>query len=178
LVKNPQNDFFEERGKITSKGFEFGVIGNISKSIVVNLNYTFTDAIITEDLNQEIIGFRNFGVANNTANAMLRYKVIEGRFKNLSFGLGSQYTGERSAVFAGFSDAKDKDKSLPSYHLVDSNISYEVNKVTIGMNAFNIFNVNYFDTGSWNSATDTTLGYFNGRVGNPSNFMLSINYKI
>ncbi len=178
LVKNPQNDFYEERGEIVSKGFEFGTIGTISKSILLNLNYTYTDAKITKDIDEAIIGFPNYGVANYVANAMIRYKVINGNFKNISFGLGSQYTSERSAVFAGWTEAIDKDKKLPSYVLMDANIAYEINKFTIGFNAYNLLNRTYFDTGFWNSPSDTTAGFYTGSLGNPSNFILSINYKI
>lgn len=185
LVQNPQTSFYEERGQITSQGFEFDVTGNLTDNIVVNANYTFTDAKVTEDPDQQIVGFRNYGVAKHTGNAMVRYKFNTGKLIGLSLGTGMQLTGAKSAVWAGWTDPTDKDKSSPAYAIFDANIGYDLKHFSAYLNVYNLLNNRYMDSAWWNSGTvdednpdNNTNGYYSFAAGQPLNFRITIGYKI
>jgi iron complex outermembrane receptor protein len=178
LIQNPLTQLYEERGQITSKGFEFAVIGNVTKNIMLNVNYTYTDAKITKDVDTSMIGFPNYGVAKHTTNGMIRYKFTEKKLKGLSFGVGVQYTDDVSVVWAGWTDPADKYKTLPSYALWDANASYDWKKFTFQVNVFNLTNKRVLSNGWWNSNSDPTQAYFSGSMTAPTNFRLAINYKL
>jgi iron complex outermembrane recepter protein len=178
LVQNPQTQFYVERGQITSKGFETDVTGNITNNLIINANYTYTDAKITQDADSAMLGFRNYGVAKHAANAMIRYKFLAGKLNGFSFGFGVQYMGDRSAVWAGWTDPKDKEKSMPSFALFDANVAYEIGKFSVRANLFNITNVRAMDSAWWNSATDETpTGYFTFSAAQPINGRIMLNYR-
>ena len=180
LVQDPQQtQFYEERGQITSQGVEADVVGNLTDNIVANVNYTYTDARITRDLNPENIGFRNYGVARHTANAMLRYKLLQGALRGLSVGAGAQLMGARSAVWAGYTAATDRDKTSPAYTLLDANVGYETARLSLRANVFNLLNTRGMDNAWWNSAADeNTPGYFTFSPIQPVNFRVMMGYKL
>jgi iron complex outermembrane recepter protein len=178
LVQNPQTQFYVERGQITSKGFETDLTGNISNSLIINANYTFTDAKITKDVDSLMLGFPNYGVAKHAANGMIRYKFLHGKLNGFGIGFGVQYMGDRSAVWAGWTDPKDKEKTMPSYAFFDANLSYDVNRFSIRANLFNLLNTRAMDSAWWNSATDETQkGYFTFSAAQPINGRVMISYK-
>jgi iron complex outermembrane recepter protein len=178
LVQNPQTQFYVERGQITSKGLETDVTGNITNNLIINANYTYTDAKITQDADSAMLGFRNYGVAKHATNAMIRYKFLAGKLNGFSFGFGVQYMGDRSAVWAGWTDPKDKEKSMPSFALFDANVAYEIGKFSVRANLFNITNVRAMDSAWWNSATDeNTNGYFTFSAAQPINGRIMLNYR-
>jgi iron complex outermembrane receptor protein len=178
LVQNPLTQLYEERGQITSKGFEIAVIGNVTKNIMLNVNYTYTDAKITRDVDSSMIGFPNYGVAKHTANGMIRYKFTEKKLKGLSLGAGVQYTDDVSVVWAGWTDPADKYKTLPSYAMWDANVSYEREKFTFQVNVFNLTNKRVLSSGWWNSNSDPTQAFYSGSMTVPTNFRLAVNYKL
>lgn len=177
LVQNPQTTFYEERGEITSQGFELGVIGNITKQLILNFNYTFTDAQITDDVDSSMIGFPNYGVAKNISNIMIRYKFTKGKIKGVSLGIGSQYSDQISVVWAGWTNPKDKYKALPAYALYDANVTYDYKKWSFQCNVFNLTNERVFSTGWWNSNDDPNQAYFSGNMIAPRNFRVALNYR-
>jgi iron complex outermembrane recepter protein len=172
LVQNPQTQLYVERGQITSQGFETDLTGNLSNNIVVNLNYTFTDARVTQDADSAIIGFRNYAVARHAGNAMIRYKFLAGRLAGVSVGAGAQLMGHRSAVWAGFTDPNDKDKAAPAYTIFDLNAAWERGRFSIRANVFNLLNRQFMDSAWWNSATDTQPGFFTYAPSQPINFRI------
>ena len=177
LVQNPQTQFYEERGQITSQGFEIDLTGNLTNALIVNANYTYTDARVTRDADSSIVGFRNYGVARHAGNAMLRYRFLDGRLEGFSVGFGAQLMGNRSAVWAGYTEPKDKDKSTPSYAVFDANAGYETSRFSIRLNVFNLLNRQFMDSAWWNSATETSPGYFTFSPNQPINFRLITSYK-
>jgi iron complex outermembrane recepter protein len=184
LVQNPLTSFYEERGQITSQGFEMDMTGNVSKSLIVNINYTFTDARVTQDADPEIVGFVNYSVARHTGNAMIRYKFIDGKLSGFSMGVGAQLVGDRSAVWAGFTEVQDKDKFAPSYTIFDANVGYETPKFWVMLNVFNLLNKRYMNSAWWNSAVvdeenpaNNRPGYFTFAPSEPTNFRVSTGYK-
>jgi len=178
LVQNPQTTFYEQRGQITSQGFEMSAIGYISKSIMVNVNYTYLDAKITEDPNPENIGYRNSATSKHTANAMLIYRFIKGKLSGLSAGAGVQFIGAMNVAYPGSTAVIDKDKTAPRYALFDANLAYDIKKFSFHLNVYNLFNKKYMVYPYWNSAIDGgTRGYYTLTPGDPTNFRISAGYK-
>ena len=178
LVQNPQTQFYEERGQVTSQGFELDVTGNLTNALVVNANYTYTDARVTRDADSTVVGFRNYGVAQHAGNAMLRYRFLKGKLTGFSAGLGLQLMGNRSAVWAGYTDPRDKDKASPAYALFDANVGYEGKHLSVRFNVFNLLNRQFMDSAWWNSAADeNSRGYFTYAPNPPRNARVMVGYR-
>lgn len=178
LVQNPQTTYYEQRGQITSQGFEISAMGSISKTITANVNYTYLDAKITKDATPENIGYRNASTAKHTANAMLIYHVNKGKLSGLSAGAGLQFIGDMYVAYPGFTAAEDKDKKAPAYTLFDVNVAYEISKFSFHVNVYNLFNKRYMIYPYWNSAIEGgTPGYYTLTPGDPANFRISVNYR-
>jgi iron complex outermembrane recepter protein len=179
LVQNPLSSLYVERGQITSKGFEISTIGSITDQLNINFNYTYTDAKITKDIDETMVGFANYGVAKNVTNIMVRYKLIHKKDLDLALGHGLQYMGDRSSVWAGWTAVEDKAKTLPDYMIFDWNLSLDYKKLSLQLNLYNATNEQYVDSGIWNSAdTDNNFpGYYSGQLGLPRNYRVSLNYR-
>jgi iron complex outermembrane receptor protein len=148
--------------------------GNITPAFTVNAAYAYTDAKITKDNDPALIGLKNFGVPDHSVNLWLKYKLLSGNLKGLSFGLGYHYMGRRSAL--DFENPGTGNIFLPVYNLLDAAVSYRNQRFNIGFNLYNITNVNY-----------ATLGFFNSSVtpndwrytpGEPINFRLSVGINL
>jgi iron complex outermembrane recepter protein len=178
LVQNPQTQFYEERGQISSQGFEIDLMGNLTPNWLISANYTYTLAEITQDADSSLVGFPNYAVAPHAGNAMLRYRFTEGKLAGFSLGFGAQFMGPRSAVWAGWTNPEDKTKSAPAYTLFDLNAAYEAKKWAVRLNCFNLFNRQFMDNAWWNSAAEEgEQGYFTFTPNQPFNFRLSFQYR-
>jgi iron complex outermembrane receptor protein len=178
LVQDPLNtNFYEERGQVTSQGFEMDITGNLTNHLMINANYTYTDARITKDAVAENVGFPNYGVANHTGNAMLRYRFLSGGLNGFSAGVGVQLMGRRAAVWPGWTDVRDKAVTSPAYTLLDANVGYDREKFSIRANVFNLTNRQGMDNATWNSATDAMPGFFTFSPLQPVNFRVMASYK-
>ncbi len=160
-----------QTGQIVSKGIDFDMTGNITPSIIVNANYGYIDAKVTKESNPNSIGIKNFLTPDHRVNLWLQYKLLHGKLKNFSFSMGYQYTGKRGAVWYFWNP--DKTKVLPAYSLFDAAIGYSNEKFNIGLNIYNITNINY-----------ATIGYFNPTggwkyiPGEPVNFRLNFGINL
>ena len=160
-----------QTGQIVSRGIDFDMTGNITPSLIVNANYEFIDAKVTKESDPNSIGIKNFLTPDHRANLWLQYKLTRSKLRGLSFSAGYQYTGKRGAVW--YSWNPDKTKVLPAYSLFDAALGYSNEKFNIGLNIYNITNINY-----------ATIGYFNPTggwkytPGEPINFRLSFGVSL
>src|SRR5205085_9391696 len=121
LISDPlHQDFQIQRGQITSKGIDFDMTGNITPSLIVNANYEYVNAKVTQDNDPKIVGTKNFGTPDHQANLWLQYKLLRGALKGLSFFVGHHFLSKRSAVYYYW--VPDKTKYLPGYYLLDAGI--------------------------------------------------------
>lgn len=178
LVNIPQTDFYEERGQITSDGFELGLMGNVNANIIVNANYAFINARITKDADSSIVGYPAFGVPKHSGNVTFRYRFLKGKLNGLSAGVGAQYVGEKNAADPAYTDVTDKNKRGRAYCLFDANAGYEYRKLSINLNMFNILNnKKYFELPVWQSANSTyEKGFYYG-TSTPINFRVTAAYR-
>jgi len=142
------NGFMLQTGQVTSTGFEFDLVGKVSRGLSVNANYAFTNARITKDANQKLIGIKNFGTPDYTANVFLKYRFTDGVLTGLSFSAGGQFMGNRSAVNSGWG-GEFGNRNLPKYSIYDAAISYTFNKLSVNLNVYNLTNRKYVSNGSY-----------------------------
>jgi iron complex outermembrane receptor protein len=164
--------FYLKTGQITSKGIEIDVMGNIGKNLFINANYAFTDAKVTKDRDSSVVGIRNFGTPDHTANAWLKYRIAEGPLKGLSFGGGMQHMGSRSGVYVGWG-SEFGNMNLPGYTIYDATVSYTLHKFSVGVNVYNITNKKYASNGYYSPDAKEWLY----SPGAPLNFRIQTNIR-
>ena len=179
LITDPLHDGYRiQRGQITSKGINFDMTGNITPSLVVNANYEYVNAKVTKDTDPKVVGTKNFGTPDHQANLWLQYKLLHGQLKGLSFSVGDQYLGKRSAVYYGsavnYSWVPDKAKYLPAYNLIDAGIDFRNDQFNIGLHFYNITNIQYASLGYFNFSTNE----WRYTPGEPVNFRLSFGVNL
>ena len=162
--------YYIQTTQYTNKGVEVDMAGNISPSLMINANYAYSDARVSKgDSNQ--IGKKKIGTPDHSANLWARYRLLNGKLKGLSFGLGYQYMGRRSALLL---DDPFGNKYLPVYNLFDASIGYHNDKFNIGLNAYNITNIQYASNGYYNASTNE----WRYTPGVPINFRLSVGVNL
>lgn len=148
--------FYLKTGQITSRGVEIDVMGTIGKDLFMNANYAFTDAKVTKDADAAVVGIRNFGTPDHTANAWLKYRISKGLLKGLSLGGGIQHMGSRSGVYVGWG-SEFGNMNVPGYTIFDATVSYTLDKFMIGLNAYNLTNRKYVSNGYYNPDAEEWL---------------------
>ncbi len=161
-----------QTGQITSNGIDFDMTGNITRSLTVNANYEYADAKVTKDSDPNMVGQRNFGTPDHYGNLWVKYKLLKGLLKNISFAMGYQYMGKRSAVWNW--TPGDEIKILPVYNLLDAALSYRNEKFNVNLNVYNITNINYAALGYFNSSTNE----WRYTPGEPINFRISFGFNL
>ena len=161
-----------QRGQITSKGIDFDLTGNITQALIVNANYSYTDAKDTKDTDSTMIGMKNFGTPDHYGNLWIKYDLLHGKLKNISFALGFQHMGKRNAEVNWIPGTEVH--FLPVFNLLDAAVSYRTEKFHISLNVYNITNINYATLGSFNSWTNE----WRYTPGEPVNFRLSFGVNL
>jgi iron complex outermembrane receptor protein len=124
-------------GEQRSRGIEFDISGEILPGWNIIAGYAYTDAEITEDNNDEIIGNRLNNVPEHAFNLWTTYEIQSGSLQGLGFGLGVFYFGERQGDLAN-------SFKLPSYTRTDAAIFYKRDNFRVALNIRNLFDVDYF----------------------------------
>jgi len=164
--------YYVQTGQIISNGIDFDMTGNITPAFTVNVAYAYTDAKVTKDNDPNIVGIKNFGTPDHSVNLWIKYKLLSGKLKGLSLSFGYQYMGKRSAL--SFENPGTGNIFLPVYNLLDAAISYRNQKFNIGLNLYNITNINYAALGFFNSSTNE----WRYTPGEPINFRLSLGVNL
>ncbi|MEM0979158.1 MAG: TonB-dependent siderophore receptor [Cyanobacteria bacterium P01_H01_bin.58] len=124
-------------GKQRSRGVELDLIGEILPGWNVVANYALIDTeVIESNSGQE--GNRLVSVPKNNFNLWTTYEIQEGAMEGLGFGLGINFVGRR------FGDL-DNSFELDSYVLTNAVVFYQRNNLRIGINARNLFDVDYIE---------------------------------
>lgn len=126
-------DYRIQDGQSKSQGIELDVMGEILPGLRLEGNYALTDYRVTKSSNpSRPVGMRMAGYAKHTINAWLYYRLP----LNINLGLGYHAQLDRSSW--GFAPAKTNQRELPDYGRWDARISWETNRMTIGLNVNNI----------------------------------------
>ena len=173
LTADPANyGYYIQTGQIRSNGIDFDMTGNITPAFTINANYAYNNAKITKDNDPTLIGIKNFGTPDHSVNLWIKYKFIKGALKGFSLSSGYQYMGKRSAL--EFENPGTGNIFLPVYNLLDAAVSYQNQKFNIGLNLYNITNINYVALGSFISSTNE----WRYTPGEPINFRLSVGVNL
>ena len=174
LSGDPEHPGFNiQTGQIKSKGVDFDMTGNITPALIINANYEYADAKITKD-SSGFAGLRVFGTPDHYGNLWLKYLVLHHKLKGLSFAIGYQYMGKRSAVDDGSWEPGNSINYLPAYNLFDAAIGYSNERFNINLNLYNLSNRNYAAVGYFNSGTNE----WRYTPGEPINFRLSMGVSL
>ena len=152
------------RGAERSKGFEIEVTGYILYNWQINASYSYTDAVIVEDIDPKLKGARKQNTPYNSANLWTRYNFASGtRLKDIGMGIGLQHIGSRIPWFS-------RAFATPAYTIMDMALYYtpEKSNMQLAVNINNLFNSTY-----WIGAQS----YLRLFPGAPRNVMLTATYK-
>lgn len=141
LTTDPQHPGFQvQSGRITSKGFEFDINGNITPQLNIIANYAYTLARITDSNDSTQVGLDVYGSARNLANIFTKYRFANGLLRGFAIGAGAQYTGPSSYA----SDVKDMGRDrMKAYTLYEASVGYYRSKFYVNLNIFNLTNRKY-----------------------------------
>lgn len=170
LTTDPTNPNYSiQLGQTQTSGVEFDLRGELLPGLNLIANYAYTDSKITKDTKSENVGLPVPGYSRHVTNAWLSYRVRRGAVQGLGVSLGYQWQLDR---FGWFSDAVDKNPTLPDAFQADGSISWQNNRFNIALNVNNIFDA-YIYSGayySWSKAY-----YWQAQA--PRNFRLSMGFK-
>ena len=172
LTADPANNgYYIQTGQIISNGIDLDITGNLTSAFTISANYAYNNAKITKDNDPNLIGIKNFGTPDHAVNLWVKYQLLSGKLKGLSFGFGYQYMGKRSALY--FENPGTGNIYLPVYNLLDAAISYKNQKFNISLNVYNLTNSTYASNGFY-----TWLNEWRYTPGEPVNFRLSFGISL
>ena len=166
--------YYIKAGNLKREGLELELTGKLLKNMDVVLGYSYLDASY-HDSPYYHEGSSPMNTANHTANAWLNYTVFDGIFRNLSFGMGAYFVGERP--FAEYTYTV-----LPG-HNVQANTPPFMAKPFTTLNLQMGYRLkNYHVRAFVNNLLNSTgyTAYYRGGYLNPTdpmNFALAVNYQ-
>jgi len=163
--------YYIQKGQVVSKGIDFDLTGNLTSVAVINANYEYVDAKVTKDTDSSSVGVINYGAPKHSANLWLKYNLLKGKLKGMSFAAGYQFMGKRSAVW--YYNPDPATRYLPVHSLLDAAISYTNERFSMTFNVYNITNINYAAIGYFSQS-----GEWRYTPGEPVNFRLSFGVNL
>ncbi|MCR4029893.1 MULTISPECIES: TonB-dependent receptor [Flavobacterium] len=160
-------------GEKRARGFEFDLRGKIFDGLNLIANYAFTESVVTKvdprvsDINDIHVGDVVPGYSKHTANAWLNYTIQSGKMKGFGASVGGTFLDGRQTDTWG--DGLEK---LPTYFKLDGGLSYEIGKVKVTANVFNILD-KYLYSGSYYEWLQAY--YWQSEPGR--NFRVGVTYK-
>ena len=123
-------------GKQRVDGFEIGATGRITERWQIIASYSYLDSEVRESLNPAEIGRRLGNVPKHSGSLWMLYKLPVG----VELGGGIRYASGR------FNNFTDNRRHVGDYLITDATFGYDINeKMTLRLNAFNIFDERYAD---------------------------------
>ncbi len=164
-ANDPTNpDRLEQIGEEQAKGFEFDIVGRLSRQLNVTLSYAFNQAIITAADDQSVVGRQKPNAPRHTGNVWAKYSISGGVLNGLGFGLGSNFVTER---FGSIVPRGQQPQAFPAYNIVDVALYYNLNRFQIQFNINNALNTTH-----WVGGYD----YIRAFPGAPRQLLTTISY--
>lgn len=127
-------------GKVTSKGIDLSLVGNITPSWKVISNYSYVDAAVSKDNTLEK-GTHLVNIPKNSFNLLSIYEFKSGTLNGLGIGLNQRYVGSRKG------QTSNSTYVMGSYSTTDFISYYEWNKdIRLSFDIKNLFNKAYDDS--------------------------------
>lgn len=159
-----QPDLLVQRGADRSRGFEMDITGYINPDWQVIASYSYIDAKIVNDANEDLIGQRKENTPKNSANLWTKYNFSNSSaLKDLGIGFGVQHQSSKIPWFT-------RDFEVPAFTIFDAAVYYAPShsNVRVALNIGNLFNTTY-----WLGAQN----YLRLFPGAPRNGSLTLNYR-
>lgn len=170
LTTDPTNPNFSiQLGQTQTSGVEFDIRGEIVTGLNLIANYAYTDSKITKDTESKNVDLPVPGFSKHVTNAWLSYRVQKGAVQGLGVSLGYQWQLDR---YGWFSDAVDKNPTLPNSFQADAAVSWQRGPFNVALNVNNLFDA-YIYSGAY--YTWSNAYYWQAQA--PRNFRLSVGYK-
>ncbi|HTX48403.1 MAG TPA: TonB-dependent siderophore receptor [Caulobacteraceae bacterium] len=152
-INDPENPALTVlQGNERVQGFELGASGHVGSRLELTAGYTYLDGLTSGDMGTSpVVKYSNAlipNLARNSGSAWAEYRVT----RPWEVGLGFNYLDHRVAnVVAPGSIAA----TVPSYLVWNAMTSYRLNeKLTLQLNAINLFNTLYYDSLYYTSASE------------------------
>ena len=137
------NNFSVAAGEVESKGVELDVSGEVMRGLRLSAAYAFTDAKVTRDTHDFLVGRQTANVPRNSANLLLVKSFALDGASSASFGGGVNYVSEREGAVAPVA-ATDNFK-LPAYTTVKLLGSYTLDKhLQLSLDVDNLFDKTFY----------------------------------
>ncbi|MGS2741000.1 TonB-dependent siderophore receptor [Sinomicrobium sp. M5D2P17] len=159
-----QPDLLVQRGADRSRGFEMDITGYINPDWQVIASYSYIDATIVSDANENLIGQRKENTPKNSANLWTKYDLRNvPSLKDLGIGFGIQHQSSKIPWFT-------RDFRVPAFTVFDAALYYAPgnSNIEVALNIGNLFNTTY-----WLGAQN----YLRLFPGAPRNGSLVLNYR-
>ncbi|WP_347156402.1 TonB-dependent receptor [Pontibacter chitinilyticus] len=160
-------------GQTQTQGVEFDARGEIVSGLQLTLNYAYTDSKATETTATLAEGQKVPGFAKHVTNAWLSYKLNDGMLQGLGLSLGYQWQLGRYP----WSYAEGATMQLPDYFRLDGAVSYQINKVSLGVNVNNLLNQYLYSGSAYDFNYDGTLDGYYWQTESPRSYRVSIGYR-
>jgi iron complex outermembrane recepter protein len=172
MVPDPANTPFEfysvQVGESRTRGFEFDIRGQLFEGLDVTANYAYTDAVITDDVADNLIDQQLPGTDKNIANVWLNYRFPAGPVRGLGIAAGVQHASKRSNWYGEWTRANDP--YMKDITRFDGAVSYQFTKMSVAVNVNNIF-----DTYLYSGAPYQGRYYWQTEPGR--NYRVTIGYR-
>ena len=167
-------------GEQEFKGFELDITGEIVSGLNVILNYAYTDARTTKDLNPDPVNNQTGAYVGNSVrhitNGWLSYRLRKPGFILNGFGL----TGGYQLQLDRFSGRSARTANLPDYIRFDAGASYEKGKLSLSVLVNNLLDRRLLTQGSYTklaTETATSVSYYTYIYDMPRNARVSLAYR-
>lgn len=160
---------YRQGGKVTSKGIEFDIRGQISTELQIMGNYTFNKTKVDSSSIESEIGLPLPGAPENMASLWMKYVFSQTALKGLGVGAGVYFVDQRRMDSSVGKTIQGVDiwDYWPSYTTVNAALYYHIGNLQMAVNLNNIFDKYYFYGG---------FDYTRAFPGAPRNIMVSLGY--
>ena len=125
-----------------SEGWEFGLIGQVTKGLKVVANATGLNTKVTSDpTGYFAIGQQLYNVPNFSSNLWAVQDIPADIPGKLSAGLGFVQVGQRQALISSTNSLM-----MPSYTTYDAGIFYKIDRVNLALNVKNFTNAKVYNS--------------------------------
>lgn len=146
-----------------SKGFELTIQGKLKDFSIIG-GYAFNQHELTADNSLGKKGYSFSNAPKHIANIWIKYDFSRTALKGLGLGFGGRYVSTQVGILS------IQNFIIPASTVLDASANYTVAKFNFQLNMNNLANTRYFLSGLSKIGTAS--------LGNPSNFRLSISYRI
>lgn len=165
-VSGPSVPKYYYNGSEETTGVEFDMNAHLSDQWMVNVNAVYQDARDKKDPNRSSYDTRQKGVPYVTASAWVTYGADWFSLASpINISLGANYVDERSTNSTSFGIP---DGYVPSYTVLDTAISYDVDDWKLQLNVNNLFNEEYYSKAM----------FLGGMPGEERNAKLTLTYRL